>query len=531
MSPEALVTVFSVAIAAFAIVPTEKRLDLQIRLQWFDYLLVTAGIALVHYILFLPVLRELDVAPDLGAWRWGLTNELATYAIIAVLALYVILRAKKGRLGRRGIFRFKELTERLLFARRYSELIFLLERNFPQLVRISHNNFWQPRLRKKLAPPPYVDISRLQREAKPRYRMQTAIAKKAGGLLHSFNATAEAANETLHRALLSDGMQFQIATVSPYFGTQVLGHIIPQRLEFQDKWIWALLEDRASVIYYEIEHNQNLHPSSSRRYCFHPENRILHFYFHDAKVAHDLHVCAPVAEFLHDYLDRLNRDLEQDRYSQSLDLYYEKDRWRCPVHACLRIFEFAVSEALYQDIPWHMGLFELTHVVSKIIRNLDPDPSVDMTAEWPTPYHHMLYEIVSMLTDWIRGAAEVGNGHRNSVMKSTRLDHENNNIPKSSVIVLGFVLAKIFRSQVVGVAFQAYILEIVLREIGELEGHPRASAYSELLVEAIAHENLGTPSKTYADIILSLIDGSDTRVRFSSGAKLGKRIAELLAAN
>lgn len=527
MSPEALITVFSVAIAAIAIIPSEKRLDLQIRLHWLDYLLVTGGLFLVHYILFLPVLWEIGIAPDLGAWKWGLTDELATYAIIAILALYVVLRAEKGRLGRKGVFRFKELTERLLFARRYSELIFLLERNFPQLVRISLNEFWQPRLRAKLTPPQHLDISRLEREAKLRYRIPMAITAATGKLLPGFNSTAEAANEILHRALLSDGMPLRIAAVSPYFGTKVLEHVIPQRLEFQDKWIGALLEDRASIIYYEIEHNQNL--SSCRRYCFYPENRILYFYFHDARVAHDLSVCAPVAEFLYDFLDRLHRKVEEDRYSQSLDSYHEKDRWRCPAHACLRMFEFAVSEALYQDIPWHMGLFELTRVVSKIIRNLNPGPSVDMTAEWPTPYHYMLYEIVSMLTDWIRGVAEVEDGHLNSVMKSTRLDHENNNIPKSSVIVLGFVLAKVFKSQVVGVAFQAYIMEIVLREIGEIEGHARGLAYSELLVEAIARENLGRPSKEYANILLSLIDNSDTRVRLSTGAKLRNRILEMSA--
>lgn len=526
MSPEALITVFSVAIAVFAIIPGEKRLDLQIRLHWFDYLAVAVGVILVHYILFFPVLWELGIAPDFGAWKWGFTNELATYAIIAILAIYVILRAKRGRLGRKGIFRFKDLTERLLFARRYSDLIFLLERNFSQLVRISLNNYRLPRLKKKLLPPPYLEISRLQREAKLRYRVPMAIAARIGKLLPGFSSTAEAANETLHRALLSDGMPLQIAAVSPYLGTRVLGHIIPLRFEFQDKWIWALLEDRASVIYYEIERNQNL--SSSGRYHFYPENRILYFYFHDAKVAHDLRVCAPFVEFLYDFLDRLHRGDEDARYNQSLDSYYDKDRWRCPAHACLRIFEFAVSEALYQDIPWHMGLFELTHVVSKIIRNLDPDPSVDMAAEWPTPYHHMLYEIVSMLTDWIRGAVDVGDGHRNSVMKSTRLEHENNNIPKSSVIVLGFVLAKIFSSQVVGVAFQAYILGKVLREIDELEGHPGGLAYSELLVEAMARENLGKPSKEYANILLSLIDNSDTSVRFSTGAKLKNRILEQL---
>src|SRR4051812_40260104 len=98
MSPEALLTFFGLLVAAYSILPTERRLDLRVRLGTIDWMIVISAILIVHYILLFPVLDALHIAPHLGTWRFGFEPDTASYLVLAGAGVLVGVRGKTSKL-------------------------------------------------------------------------------------------------------------------------------------------------------------------------------------------------------------------------------------------------------------------------------------------------------------------------------------------------------------------------------------------------------------------------------------------------
>ena len=124
MSASNLITILSLIVAVYALLPSERLLDLKIKFAWYDRLVVLSGVAVVHYILYLPALQELGWAFPLGPWRWGFTSELATYTIFGAVLAWGLVRLRFGHLDRRRAFAFGHLATKLLHERRYIGLRF-----------------------------------------------------------------------------------------------------------------------------------------------------------------------------------------------------------------------------------------------------------------------------------------------------------------------------------------------------------------------------------------------------------------------
>ena len=117
MSPETLITILSFAVAIYALLPLDRVLDLKIKFAWYDAAVILAAILLVFYILYQPVLQELDWAFDLGPWRWGFNASLTTFTIIVGALAWVVFRLRFGGLRRQRIQAFSRLATDLLHKR------------------------------------------------------------------------------------------------------------------------------------------------------------------------------------------------------------------------------------------------------------------------------------------------------------------------------------------------------------------------------------------------------------------------------
>jgi hypothetical protein len=65
------------------------------------------------------------------------------------------------------------------------------------------------------------------------------------------------------------------------------------------------------------------------------------------------------------------------------------------------------------------------------------DPLLESDREFPTRYSFLLYEAFSAMRDWPEAVTEVPADQKSVILRSTRNDHENGNIPKSAVLALG----------------------------------------------------------------------------------------------
>jgi hypothetical protein len=137
------------------------------------------------------------------------------------------------------------------------------------------------------------------------------------------------------------------------------------------------------------------------------------------------------------HLDELARDHTNDPYNRAAEDFHDVGSWHSPIFIGTRLFDIMVKEALFQGMQWHMWLYYMPLIVKRIVRNYRlGDPLADETDEFPLQYSLLLYEIFSCLTDWVSAVENVPAGQPNVVLKSTAPEHENDNIPKSSILAL-----------------------------------------------------------------------------------------------
>ena len=115
MSFEALLAVTGLLLTLYSILPTERRLDLRLRLHRFDWFLGAASLAALHYISYYPVLDGIGIAPDLGPWRWGLIRDGRANVAVRTIDLQHENRsiAKSAALALGQVLRSGLLAEKL----------------------------------------------------------------------------------------------------------------------------------------------------------------------------------------------------------------------------------------------------------------------------------------------------------------------------------------------------------------------------------------------------------------------------------
>lgn len=500
MDPIVLLTILALVVAVYAIISPKRLLDLRLRLNWLDWTIVSIAVLAV---LFFSVFKSLDRVPEIGRWRWPFDPSNTSYLTILCTTVIVFLHSR-APLRRRKVNLFHRLSMQLLQEGRYSDLLFLLQPRHIRLFRIYNTNLFFPRLRKKLTPRPEINIDKFLRKVEtlksgrtlssPIKKRLLSFRSSLASILPSGDKDASTAEDIVRRVFLAEELVAYISEKRPYFALEVLSHEFFEREDFLELYIRHLLTSRSSILYFEIRNNQNV--SSFHRYDIDERNRFIAFFLKDARVAERLAIYKPFGDFAVDYLATLGTDPANDTYSGPLGNYHEEDRWRCPIHTTIRFFDLMIPEALFQGIQWHMWLYYFSEFGDRIISNLAPKPNVDFTIEWPTPYHCLVYEIVSALRHWIMAVKGVDANQPNVVLKSEQLNHENGNIPKSAILALGQVMRSVMESDSLDTKFKAYLLDIALRALRDLAVDAKTKPLSVVLQKSILQGGYGYRSNS-----------------------------------
>jgi hypothetical protein len=206
-----------------------------------------------------------------------------------------------------------------------------------------------------------------------------------------------------------------------------------------------------------------------------PSKHLLHFFFADTKVAEEYALWSPIGEAVIAELDRLGRDPEGDLYNLPPDRdFQENEQWQSSLFVAISLFDVMVRQALRQGIQWHMWLYYFSHFTTRIVRNYYlEDALVEAELTFPTRYSELLYNMFRAMRDWIELVKQVPRDQMNVVMRSTATDHENGNIPKSTIVCLRFCLKDVLPAEKVGFGLKRTIL------------HTFFNLYFELLASGI----------------------------------------------
>lgn len=526
MEPTVLYTIVGLLVAVYAIIPAESRLDLRVRFNWLDISILVSALLLVHYILFFPVLYNVGIVKPLGNWKWGFNPSNTSYLIILFATIFLFIRYTRARLRKNKISVFQKLTESLLQENKYSELLFLIEKNYERLFRIYKADFFLNRLKKKLTLDPIlqIDFSAFglpSNQINDSETRTTWLVKNKRRVLRriqdylkyipSGERQSRIAEKIISRVLLSNKFNGHLSRINPKVCLNILDFKFRERNKFQALFVKNLLRDKSSIIYFEIYYSQEM--TGIYRYKIDEHNPFLFYFLSDAKKAYDLAIYKPFGDFFLEHLDELYLSPKANKYNHPLLNYFEEDRWDCPLHSVIRFFEMMVIEALYQNIEWHMWLYYFPSFVNKILRNLNPDPTVDLSIEWPTPYHYVLYEILSILRNFVRAIEEIPMDQENIVLDNERVDHENNNIPKSAILAIGLIVKDIIMTDKLNDGFKSYLIKTVLRLLSELNTNEKLP-YRRVLEKSILSGgfNVGQNNNEYHQKLKTALNGVDDNI-------------------
>jgi hypothetical protein len=318
---EGLLAFVGVLIGAFTVLPSDRRLDLRLRMGWGDIGLLVLAILLVHLIYFQPVVFALGWS-GFGPWRWGFSPESATYAIALATTLVVGLHSQLTPLPRRKMKAARALMESLLHEGRVSEVVALLERHYESIHQAAFEKSIWKRLQERVSPPPPFRINVTWQKEGGGELMPSFTAENPPALARSYRAkkwiaeripvgeqAEEEAQILVRRLYHSQVFVKGLAKSRPYFALDLLEAESRDRYALQDLLFRELLLDPASILYYEVGNNQNI--SSGGRYWLDSSNRLLSFYLVDAEVAHEMGVYKPLGDWALDNLD--------ERFSNGFD--------------------------------------------------------------------------------------------------------------------------------------------------------------------------------------------------------------------
>lgn len=507
-----LLTILGVIAAVWALISPTSRLRLRFCMAWWDWVIGAIVFLLIHYLVFAPALERLGLYYSLGPWKWGLDSSSAVYLLLLSVVVYFFWRTRSPMLVRGRIRVFRELIENLHLTKRYDELVLLVEPQLPKLILLTKQQSliagWVDRL-----DPPNIDMAALLRGEVPRarpawrQRWSTALQSLKSWILARDDASTQA-REVLLNLVTSPELTVHLAVAHPHFCLKLLEAAEAIRSDFIENYMDALLDAPGSRLYVELKNNQNLNGGS--RLFLPKNNRLLHFFFSDAAEAMKNGLDRAIGEAVCRRLDEDHKLAE--KLNESLGSYYDGGRFRCPINAGITLFEIMVHEGIHQGLQDHMWLHYFRHFAEKILKQMPMPPDEDAYQEWPTPFHYLLYRLVSVTTDWAEQCARIDDAE---IPEATRNadGFDRHFISKEATKTLGSMLQDIIPSEKITASFKTYLLEVAIRSHNKLQGNRELFDVASSFRNAVIR-GADLPTETsYRVELRNVFDRMDHRMR------------------
>lgn len=490
-----LLTILSVIAAVWALISPTNRLRLRFCMTWGDWLIGGMIFLLIHYLVFAPVLEGFGLY-YMWPWKWGLDSSSAVYLLLLSVAVYFFWRTRFPTLARGRVRIFRELIENLHLTKRYDELVLLVEPQLPKLISLTSQQplfvRWIDRLNRRA-----IDKEPMVRGDGP--KTLSAWRKGWGSLLQnlrSWSLARDEASTQAHEILLnlatSPELTIHLAVAHPHFCLKLLESNEVIRSDFSEYFIDALLDAPGSRLYVELKNNENL--SIGNRLQLPEYNRLLRFFFADATAALKNGLDKAIGEAVCRRLDE-DRNLSK-KLNEPLGYYKEVGRWHCPINSGITLFEIMIHEGIHQGLQDHLWLYYYGHFTKKILKQMSRTPDEEVFHEWPTPFHYLLYRLVSVATDWAEQCGYIDDAE---IPEATRIadGFDRHYISKEATKVLGFMLEDIIPSEKLSTSFKIYLLEIAIHSHLKLQSDKKLTDVASSFMTAVIPRATSQTSHSY----------------------------------
>ena len=402
------------------------------------------------------------------------------------------------------------LIDRLAYEQKYSELLEFVEPFLPLIGKASHRKLFFQKCHDHLEAMRGGDIrafrhNMFEKEVDRRASQQSMFSRKLRRLLGTFSVIvprqyhAQSAADDIVRVIFqTENLRTYIATTRPYFAISLIREDMFGNQQFSEEYFSLLIANTGSVLYQELQNNQN----RAFRYSYEiPEsNRLLHFLFADAQIANNLEVWRPIGDHI---LKLLKRDKSPEfvAHINGRAEYFDKECWDNGVYVGVVFFDLMVTSAAYQGVRWHMWLYYSMYAVEHLVEVYSTsDPLVDRNDEFPTISARLIYTILDLLCDWVCLVTDLpeDSPHRRSSILVESLEREwnswyldNNNIPMSAAMALGTCAVAVFMSERIGDKFSGYMYGVILTTVKKLRREGYEGCLRKFLIRSIIHGGHG----------------------------------------
>lgn len=510
----ALLTMLGLIAAVWAVVPATSKLSFRLSLAPIDWVVIWGALAAIHAFFFEPVLRDLDLFPVIGPWRWGFDKSATQYLLFLLLAAFVFLRSRKTKLTRWNLALFDDLTTSLLHARKYEELGDLLQRHLNSALDLAQSTGVRSRLAERIRPkrPGFqvvlADDGSLSLASGTRanwfVRRWFGLREWIADLVGPSERVRRRAVIVVRRLLASRPLVAQLATSRPYLCIAVMDRATQLEDGFQDEFFEGLLGDEGSVLYAELKNNENF-GDNGHRLALPDENQLLRFYCEDTQVARRLGVYRSVGNAVVARID--SDEALQRRLNGPLLSFDDTEKRRNPVHAGIWFFRIMILEGLHQGVADHLWLHYMPHFSSSLLaqaRELEPD---DENHEFATPVAYLLDEIVDTVADWIADAKDVAIGAE--VVRAESRDGAHVYISFEATKAMGGVMQDILESDRLTQRLKSELFRTALTTLRDLEQRPNLAALATSMRSQLIKPGGWLESVDYLQTLKTFFDDQD----------------------
>lgn len=517
----ALLTMLGLIAAVWAVVPSSSKLSFRLSLNWFDWLVIWTMLLVIHGLFFEPVLTALGF-PLLGPWLWGFDKSATQYSLFILLSAFIYWRSRRTTLTRWNLGLFDDLTTSLLHAGKHEELAELLQRHLESALDLAASKTVRSQFANAIRPsrPNFQvvfkdDGSITLGAGAPTSRMLRnwfSFREWVADFVGPSQRVQRRAVIVVKRLFSSRRLTTHLAVARPYLCMDVMERVTHLVDGFQDNFFAALLADEASILYSELQNNDNF-GGGGYRLALPDENRLLRFYCADIDVAARLRVYRSVGEAV---LTRIDADetLEK-KLNGRLLTFQEVGKYHDPIYACIWFFRIMVLEGLHQRVADHLWLHYMSHFAIRLSDRAREVLPEDENHEFPTPLAYLLYEVVSATTVWIRDAAALTK--HGDVLQPDQREGHHIHISFEAAEAIGSVINAILMSPRITQRLKDEVLGVVLATLQYLEQHGQLAVLATVMRKHLI-EPYGFPERNnYLDVLKQCFDNQDYTLRAHLG--------------
>ncbi|HFQ7200277.1 TPA: hypothetical protein ACHSPC_004331 [Klebsiella pneumoniae] len=471
-----LLTILGVIAAVWALITPNARLRLRFCLAWWDWAIIVTSFILSNYLVFAPTLKALGLYFSFGPWMWGLDSSSAVYLILLTVSIYLLVRLKNPKLSSSRTKIFLELVENLHLTKKYDDLAQLLA---PQLGRL---------------------ISIIDKPAKRSFLNK--IAEKLR--LTNSDTAAEHSREALINIVSSPELTNHFALAHPSLCLELIKIESKIRSDFTYNFMNSLLSSPSSRLYVELKNNLNTR--RGHRLLIPESNRILHFFFSNAKFADQTQIYQDIGNNLFWRLDEDESLIKN--LNKPLGSYNEVSKYKCPIYSGVTMFEIMFHEGIHQGHQDHLWLHYYEHFADRILKNMDKQTN-EHIGEWDTPFHYLLCHLFSVATDWAEQSAYIDEKDISQENTKNNVHFDKHYISKESTKLLGNMLQKTMPNNKLSLSTRRRILSSVVSCYIRLKRDKNLSDIASSLLNYATKGDLNSASPNYCRTLLEIFNTLD----------------------